>query len=154
MLMSCLSDLDSVVSTGQLSTFADGVSTILEALFIERVRWHAPVLTSTRCTIADDSCRHFRYGQCLVILHGDRTHTDPLEFKPERFLGNSKEHFGFEGTVLTTQSLPSQHPGRFLAWSPVWLTCAQSVFDISEHREGREGDTRVRPSGRDVSVGV
>ncbi|KAG6330774.1 hypothetical protein ID866_8315 [Astraeus odoratus] len=132
-------ELDVVVGTERLPTFADRPSLpYLEALFTELLRWHCPAPMTMRCTRVDDTYEgHFIPAGSYVlvniwaILRDERTYTDPLEFKPERFLGENPETdprnacFGFGRRRC---------PGYFLGHSSVWLMCAQAlaVFDISK----------------------
>ncbi|KAG6374222.1 cytochrome P450 [Boletus reticuloceps] len=149
-------ELDSVVGTGRLPTFADRQSLpYMEALFTELLRWYTPAPTSwflrtqprlalirffvaIRCTRVDDEYNGYLipagsyvFVNIWGILRDERTYSDPLEFKPERFLGDKPEPhpgnacFGFGRRKC---------PGYFLGHSSVWLMCAQSlaVFDITK----------------------
>ncbi|KIM56981.1 hypothetical protein SCLCIDRAFT_192356 [Scleroderma citrinum Foug A] len=132
-------ELDAVVGTKRLPTFADRPSLpYVEALFTELFRWHTPAPINGRCTRADDMYEgYFIPADSYVfvniwgILRDERTYTNPLEFMPERFLGDKPETdprnvcFGFGRRRC---------PGYFLAYSSVWLLCAQTLaaFDISK----------------------
>ncbi|KAF8841329.1 cytochrome P450 [Paxillus ammoniavirescens] len=135
-------ELDSVVGAGRLPTFADRPSLpYLEALVTELFRWHTPApisLTSVRRTSADDEYNgyfipagSYIFVNIWAILQDERTYPNPLEFRPERFLGDNPEPhsgnacFGFGRRRC---------PGYFLGHSAVWLMCAQAlaVFDISK----------------------
>jgi len=66
------------------------------------------------------------------MLHDPATYANPMEFNPERFLGDHPEQdprimaFGFGRRIC---------PGLNLAQTSVWLTCAMSlaVFDIEKY---------------------
>ncbi|KAI9573403.1 cytochrome P450 [Boletus coccyginus] len=135
-------ELDSVVGTSRLPTFADRTSLpYMEALFTELLRWHTPAPLTMRCTRVDDEydgylipAGSYVFVNIWAILRDERTYSDPLEFKPERFLGDDPEPhpgnacFGFGRRKC---------PGYFLGHSSVWLMCAQAlaVFDISKRVE-------------------
>ncbi|KAF8546595.1 cytochrome P450 [Imleria badia] len=135
-------ELDSVVGTGQLPTFADRPSLpYIEALFTELFRWHSTSPLTLRRATTDDEYNGYLIpaGSYVMVniwalLRDERTYTNPLEFKPERFLGPHPEPhpwnvcFGFGRRRC---------PGFYLVYSTVWLMCAQSLaaFDISKHVE-------------------
>ncbi|KAN0088019.1 Cytochrome P450 [Tylopilus felleus] len=142
-------ELDSVVGSSRLPTFADRPSLpYMEALFTELLRWHTPGPITMRCTRVDDEydgylipAGSYVLVNIWAILHDERTYSDPLEFKPERFFGDNPEPhpgnacFGFGRRKC---------PGYFLGHSSVWLMCAQSlaVFDISK---GVENGVEITP---------
>ncbi|KAI6099986.1 cytochrome P450 [Pisolithus croceorrhizus] len=118
------------LGTRRLPTFSD-------PLFTELLRWHCPGPMTLRHTRNDDTYEGYFIpkGSYVVvniwaILRDERTYTDPLEFKPERFLGDNPEQdprnasFGFG----------RRWGGYFLGGSSVWLICVQAlaVFDISK----------------------
>lgn len=135
-------ELDAVVGAKRLPTFSDRPNLpYLEALLTELLRWHCPAPLTIRYTGSDDTYEgYFIPGGSYVVvniwamLRDERTYTDPLEFKPERFLGDNPEQdprnacFGFGRRRC---------PGYFLGSSSVWLMCAQAlaVFDISKRFE-------------------
>lgn len=132
-------ELDAIVGTKRLPTFSDRPNLpYLEALFTELLRWHCPAPMTLRCTRSDDTYEGYIIpkGSYVVvniwaILRDERAYTDPLEFKPERFLGDNPEQdprnacFGFGRRRC---------PGYFLGNSSIWLMCAQAlaVFEISK----------------------
>ncbi|KAF9228227.1 cytochrome P450 [Gyrodon lividus] len=133
-------ELDLVVGASRLPTFADRSSLpYMEVLFTELLRWHTPGPITMRYTRVDDEYNGYFIpagSYVLVniwaILRDERTYTNPLEFRPERFLGDKPEPhpgnacFGFGRRRC---------PGYFLAHSSVWLMCAQvlAAFDISKY---------------------
>ncbi|KAF8124374.1 cytochrome P450 [Boletus edulis] len=135
-------ELDSVVGTNRLPTFADRPSLpYVEALFTEILRWHVPIpFTMRRATADDEQDGYFIPAGSYVIvniwalLRDERTYQDPLEFKPERFLGNDPET---HPSNVCFGLARRRCPGHFLVNSTVWLMCVQSlaVFDISKHVE-------------------
>ncbi|KAF8841332.1 cytochrome P450 [Paxillus ammoniavirescens] len=132
-------ELDSVVGTSRLPTFADRPSLpYLEALVTELLRWHTPAPITMRCSNVDDEYNgyfipagSYVFVNIWAILRDERTYKDPLEFRPERFLGDNPEPhpgnacFGFGRRRC---------PGYFLGQSALWLMCAQvlGTFDISK----------------------
>ncbi|KAG9308644.1 cytochrome P450 [Chiua virens] len=132
-------EFDSVVGTNRLPTFSDRpFLPYMEAVFTELLRWHTPGPMTIRCTRVDDwyekyliPAGSYVFVNIWGILRDERTYTDPLEFKPERFLGDNPERhpgnacFGFGRRKC---------PGYFLGHSIVWLMCAQllATFDISK----------------------
>ncbi|KAN0076772.1 Cytochrome P450 [Tylopilus felleus] len=135
-------ELDNVVGTNQLPTFADRPSLpYLEALFTELLRWHSPGPITLRRTTADDvyngyliPAGSYVMANIWAMLRDERTYKDPLEFKPERFLGDDQEPHPF---TVSFGFGRRRCPGLFFAQSTLWLICAQSlaVFDISKHVE-------------------
>ncbi|KIJ61751.1 hypothetical protein HYDPIDRAFT_115569 [Hydnomerulius pinastri MD-312] len=132
-------ELDTVVGKNRLPTFADRQSLpYIEALFTELLRWHTPGPMTLRCTREDDTYNgyfipagSYVFVNIWGILRDERTYKNPLEFRPERFLGENPEThpgnacFGFGRRKC---------PGYFLGHSSVWLMCAQvlAAFDISK----------------------
>ncbi|KIJ12381.1 hypothetical protein PAXINDRAFT_171282 [Paxillus involutus ATCC 200175] len=132
-------ELDSVVGASRLPTFADRPSLpYMEALVTELLRWHTPAPITMRRTNVDDEYNGYFIpagSYVLVniwaILRDERTYKDPLQFRPERFLGDNPEPhpgnacFGFGRRRC---------PGYFLGQSALWLMCAQvlGTFDISK----------------------
>ncbi|KAL4079468.1 cytochrome P450 [Scleroderma citrinum] len=135
-------ELDAVVGTMRLPTFADRPSLpYLEALYTELLRWHSPAPMNMRCTRTNDTYEGYfipagsyvfvNIWYRRAILRDERTYTNPLEFRPERFLGDNPETdpknvcFGFGRRRC---------PGYYFGDCLVWLMCAQTlaVFDISK----------------------
>ncbi|KIK94268.1 hypothetical protein PAXRUDRAFT_12143 [Paxillus rubicundulus Ve08.2h10] len=148
-------ELDSVIGTNRLPTFADRPSLpYLEALVTELLRWHTPGPITMRRTRVDDEYNgyfipagSFIFVNIWAILRDERTYTNPLEFRPERFLGDNPEPrpgnacFGFgrrrcPGKLVDSASTSDSEPfpGYFLGHSALWLICAQALgaFDISK----------------------
>ncbi|KAF9235423.1 cytochrome P450 [Melanogaster broomeanus] len=135
-------ELDSVVGTSRLPTFADRpLLPYMEALFTELLRWHTPGPMTIRYTREDDEYNGYLipagsyvFVNIWAILRDERTYTNPLEFRPERFLGDHPEpHPGNVCFGLGRRRCP----GYFLGHSSVWLMCAQvlAAFDISKSVE-------------------
>ncbi|KAL4077432.1 cytochrome P450 [Scleroderma citrinum] len=132
-------ELDAVVGSKRLPTFADRPSLpYLEALFTELLRWHTPGPMTIRCTRTDDTYEgyfipagSYVFVNIWAILRDERTYTDPLEFKPERFLGEKPET---DPRNVCFGLGRRRCPGYFLGSSSVWLMCAQALaaFDISK----------------------
>ncbi|KAI9574120.1 cytochrome P450 [Boletus coccyginus] len=147
-------ELDSIVGTGELPTFADRSSLpYLEAVFTELLRWHSPNPITIRCTTEDDvydgyliPAKSYVMVNIWAMLRDERTYTDPLEFKPERFLGNDLEP---DPTTVCFGFGRRRCPGLYIAESTTWLMCAQSlvVFDISKHVEN---GVEITPESKQV----
>ncbi|KIJ07546.1 hypothetical protein PAXINDRAFT_19268 [Paxillus involutus ATCC 200175] len=132
-------ELDSVVGVRRLPTFADRPSLpYLDALVTELLRWHTPAPITMRSTRVDDEYNgyfipagSYIFVNIWAMLRDERTYTNPLEFRPERFLGDNPEPhpgsvcFGFGRRRC---------PGYFIGHSSLWLMCAQALaaFDISK----------------------
>jgi len=151
-------ELDSVIGTGRLPTFSDRPSLpYVEALFTELLRWHNPTPLTVRRTTADDEYNGYVIpaGSYVMVniwalLRDERTYTDPLEFKPERFLGANPEP---HPSNICFGLGRRRCPGLYLAHSTVWLMCAQSLaaFDISKHVEN---GVEVTPEFNQVGAAI
>ncbi|KAF9232097.1 cytochrome P450 [Melanogaster broomeanus] len=95
-------------------------------------------LSSLRYTREDDEYNGYLipagsyvFVNIWAILRDERTYTKPLEFRPERFLGDNPEPR--PGNVCFGLGR-RRCPGYFLGHSSVWLMCAQvlAAFDISK----------------------
>ncbi|KAL4081062.1 cytochrome P450 [Scleroderma citrinum] len=85
------------------------------------------------------------------MLRDERTYTDPLEFKPERFLGDKPET---DPRNVCFGLGRRRCPGYFLGYASVWLMCAQAlaVFDISKCIEnGVEITPKVELEGATIA---
>ncbi|KAL4252232.1 cytochrome P450 family protein [Abortiporus biennis] len=122
----------------------------VNAVVSEVLRWHSVVpLGVPHATSEDDVYKGYFIPKGSVVipniwkmLHDPDTYHDPMTFKPERFLGENPERdprdvfFGFGRRIC---------PGRFLADSSIFLSCAMSlaVFDIRKVIKGGKEITPV-----------
>ncbi|KAG9308655.1 cytochrome P450 [Chiua virens] len=100
-----------------------------------------PNFVAMRCTRADDwydkyliPAGSYVFVNIWAILHDERTYTEPMEFKPERFLeDNPKPHPENACSGFGRRKCP----GYFLGHSSAWLMCTRTlaVFDISKRIE-------------------
>ncbi|KAL4073223.1 cytochrome P450 [Scleroderma yunnanense] len=152
-------ELDAVVGTKRLPTFADRQSLpYVEALFTELLRWQTPGPLTMRCTRSDDvyegsfiPAGSYVFVNIWGMLRDERTYTDPLEFKPERFLGDKPET---DPRNVCFGLGRRRCPGYFLGYASVWLMCAQAlaVFDISKCIEnGVEITPKVELEGATIA---
>ncbi|KAF7366394.1 O-methylsterigmatocystin oxidoreductase [Mycena sanguinolenta] len=140
-------ELDSVVGTHRLPTFADRENLpYIEALMKELIRWH-PVgrLCIPHRALEDDIYNGYLIPKGSIILphmwqmSRDTTYyTDPEDFRPERFLGAEPELD--PNTYIAC-------PGQDFAQAIVYLTIAMSlsVFDIrkAKRADGSEIEPEV-----------
>lgn len=132
-------EIDRVVGTGRLPNFEDRENLpYVDAVVKEALRWH-PVTPIGLPHVATEDDIYNGYfipkgAMSLAVIwgfmHDPNLYSDPMRFKPERFLGEQPDPdphtmcFGFGRRVC---------PGRVLADMSVYLTIAQSlaVFKIS-----------------------
>lgn len=126
-------EIDHVIGSGRLPTLVDRANLpYVSALVSEVLRWHviAP-LGLPHVTSAESTVGGYRIPKDSTIIpniwlfaHDPETYKQPMDFRPERFLGDSPERdprdfvFGFGRRIC---------PGRALADSSVWLTVAMSL---------------------------
>ncbi|KAJ5450230.1 uncharacterized protein N7458_006679 [Penicillium daleae] len=137
-------EIDMVVGRNQLPEFKDRENLpYINALAKEVLRWHpvAP-MSVAHASSQDDICEGYLIPKGSSILaniwaftHDEKVYSDPMAFKPERFLVTPENPhperdphllvFGFGRWVC---------PGRTLADANVFLSVAQSlaVFNISK----------------------
>ncbi|KAJ6007266.1 hypothetical protein N7540_011242 [Penicillium herquei] len=147
-------EIDRVVGVGRLPKMADRPSLpYIEAVVKETLRWHpvAP-MGIPHMSVEDDMYDGLFIPKGSLIMpniwaltHDPEVYHDPMEFKPERFLGiDGREPemdprtvvFGFGRRIC---------PGKFLADNTLFLSVCQSlaVFKIGKAVEnGREVDVK------------
>jgi hypothetical protein len=131
-------EIDSIVGTGKLPTF-DHRDQLRYINFVveEALRWHPIVpMSLPHASDKEDSINGYRIPKGSILLANEwwftrdpEVYHDPENFKPERYMAPHHEPspgnfvFGFGRRVC---------PGRVLAESTLFLTCAQvlAVFDI------------------------
>ncbi|KAF8958848.1 cytochrome P450 [Flammula alnicola] len=93
-------EIDRVVGTGRLPTFADRESLpYIDALVKELLRWNpaAPLAPSHQILVDDEYEGHLIPAGTIIhpniwsMTHNDEIYPKPFDFKPERFLGLSEE---------------------------------------------------------------
>ncbi|KAI1132726.1 putative cytochrome P450 oxidoreductase OrdA-like protein [Nemania abortiva] len=141
-------EIDRVVGTSRLPTFSDRESLpYINAIVTEAWRWHTVVpMGLAHATNDDDVVNGYHIPKGAVILpnvwwftHDPAVYPNPSEFDPSRYLGpnpapDPTNHiFGYGRRIC---------PGRYLAYSSVWLSVARSlaVFNIGKglDKSGRE----------------
>ncbi|KAK7682349.1 hypothetical protein QCA50_014554 [Cerrena zonata] len=133
-------EIDRVIGTDRLPTLADRQDlSYIEAIVKEVFRWN-PVLPIgfPHSVTQDDIYKDYfipKGSMVLVnawyLLHDPNVYSDPLDFNPDRFLGDTPERdprsiaFGFGRRIC---------PGLNMADTAVFIACAQSlaVFNISK----------------------
>ncbi|KIK64105.1 hypothetical protein GYMLUDRAFT_40354 [Collybiopsis luxurians FD-317 M1] len=136
-------ELDAVVGNDRLPSFEDRDHLpYLQAVTLEALRWHSVVPTSVPHRVTEDNVfkGYFIPKGSLVLAnlwqmnHDPEVYSDPMSFKPERFMGPNPESdprdscFGFGRRIC---------PGRVLADASVFISCAMAlaVFNISKYSE-------------------
>ncbi|KIM50800.1 hypothetical protein SCLCIDRAFT_1225091 [Scleroderma citrinum Foug A] len=153
-------EIDAVIGTDRLPTFTDFDSLpFVEAVIKEALRWHAVIPLAFHCTSEDDIHEGYYIPKGTTVipniwfmLHDPRIYSDPMEFRPERFLAcRSKDPetdprtiaFGFGRRICL-----------LLADETLWLLVAASlaVFDITKVMEnGVEITPEIDPSSHTIS---
>jgi len=136
-------EIDSVVGNDRLPGFEDREHLpYINAITLEALRWHSVVPNSIPHRVTEDNVfnGYFIPKGALVMSniwqmnHDPEVYSDPMSFKPERFLGPKPEMdpreacFGFGRRIC---------PGRVLADASVFISCAMAlaVFSISKYSE-------------------
>ncbi|TFK25351.1 cytochrome P450 [Coprinopsis marcescibilis] len=141
-------ELDSVIQAGSLPDFDDEPSLpYITAIAREALRWRdvVPIAIPHMLTV-DDEYRgyHLPAGSVVIpnawaMLHDEKVYPEPFRFNPDRFMKDGK-------LDLKTQRDPNHAcfgfgrricPGRFMAFSAVWLAIASIlyVFDIEKKKD-------------------
>ncbi|TFK32278.1 cytochrome P450 [Crucibulum laeve] len=138
-------ELDAVVGNDRLPSFSDRERLpYINALVLEVLRWHSVTPTGVPHRVMEDNI-HDGYlipkGALVItniwkMLHDPKVYSEPMSFRPERFLGPESEReqdprdvcFGFGRRIC---------PGRVLADASVFISCAMSLstFNISKYSE-------------------
>ncbi|KAK7445709.1 hypothetical protein VKT23_014705 [Stygiomarasmius scandens] len=126
-------EVDSVVGPGRLPTFEDRINLpYVEAICKEVMRYHAVVPNGLpHCTASDDVHDGMFIPKGAIIFanvwnmtHDPKVYKNPMEFNPDRFLGDHPERdpkdiiFGFGRRLC---------PGRLLGDASVFITLAMSL---------------------------
>ncbi|KAJ8473197.1 hypothetical protein ONZ45_g16385 [Pleurotus djamor] len=130
-------ELDRVIGKDRLPTFADRKDLpYINALAMETLRWHTVTPTAVPHRTTEDQ---FFRGYFIpkgtlfmmnvwAMLHDPATYSDPMQFRPERFLGPRPERdprdacFGFGRRIC---------PGRVLADASVFISCAMTIATLN-----------------------
>ncbi|KAI0451045.1 cytochrome protein [Xylaria acuta] len=147
-------EIDRVIGTSRLPTFSDRESLpYINAIVTEAWRWHTVVpMALPHATTAEDIVDGFYIPKGSLVIpniwwftHDPAVYPNPSEFNPSRYLGPdpapdpAKHIFGYGRRIC---------PGRYLAYSSVWLTIAQSlaVFNIGKGLD--ESGHEIEPTAR------
>ncbi|KAI0926827.1 hypothetical protein AcV5_007515 [Taiwanofungus camphoratus] len=137
-------EIDRVVGTGRLPTFADkdDLPYIMWTVY-ECLRWN-PALpqTITHKTTEDDVYKGYFIPKgtgvepnVWFMLHDERKYPDPLRFHPDRYADEKRNaELGINEIPFAAFGFGRRMcPGRWLALDVVWITIATSaaVFNIS-----------------------
>ncbi|KAI1433867.1 cytochrome P450 oxidoreductase OrdA-like protein [Xylaria sp. CBS 124048] len=151
-------EIDQVIGTGRLPKFDDRDNLpYINAVVKEALRWH-PVLPLVipHTTSADDMFKGYFIPKDAIVVpnvwwftHDPAVYKNPSTFDPSRFLGanpcpDPRDHiFGYGRRIC---------PGRFFAYTSIWLTIAQSlaVFDIRKPLD--EQGVEIEPPTTDPTV--
>lgn len=144
-------EIDSVVGFDRLPTLADHQRLpYVSALVSEVLRWHivAPMGVPHVAT-EDDNIAGYNIPKGSVLLpniwwftHDPATYSEPMEFRPERFLGDNPERdpreyvFGFGRRVC---------PGKVLADMSIWITVAKSLATLHIDKAVGEDGQVIEP---------
>uniref|UniRef100_A0A8H7XX85 Cytochrome P450 n=1 Tax=Psilocybe cubensis TaxID=181762 RepID=A0A8H7XX85_PSICU len=138
-------ELDRVIKPGHLPDFNDYDSLpYITALTMETLRWRdVGPIGLPHVLIEEDEYKGYRIPAGTIVianswamLHNEETYKDPFTFNPDRFLTK-------DGKLDKTARDPGHAcwgfgrrvcPGRYLAFSGVWITLASlaAVFDITK----------------------
>jgi len=142
-------EIDSVVGNDRLPSFEDRDHLpYIQALTKEALRWHAVVPIGVPHRVTEDNVfnGYFIPKGSLVLTniwqmnHDPEVYSDPMSFRPERFMGPKPEMdpaeacFGFGRRIC---------PGRVLADASIFISCAMvlAVFNVSKYSEDGFIDT-------------
>ncbi|KAF8154735.1 cytochrome P450 [Crassisporium funariophilum] len=149
-------ELDTVVGSGRLPTFADRASLpYVECLFKETLRWGVPVPLNLPHRLMEDDVYNgmhipkgsLIFGNIWAMLRNETMYPDASAFKPERFMEpvspemerkrNPKNYvFGFGRR---------QCPGLNLVDSSVWLLIASMLATLDISKAVDEHGNTVEP---------
>ncbi|TRX88391.1 hypothetical protein FHL15_010704 [Xylaria flabelliformis] len=137
-------EIDQVITDqSRLPTIADRERMpYVAALTTEIFRWHpAAPMGLPHTSTEDDTCEGYFIPKGSMLLvniwhftHDPDTYKDPMEFRPERFLGKDPEPdplkfvFGFGRRAC---------PGRILAQNTLFLTIAQTLAGFNITKKGK-----------------
>ncbi|KAG7087679.1 hypothetical protein E1B28_013627 [Marasmius oreades] len=142
-------EIDSVIGTNRLPTFADRSSLpYVNAIYWEVMRWHPPLPLAPHATIEDDFYDGFYipkgsvvFGNIWGMTRDEAVYEKPDEFIPERYYDKVNDYrddvaFGFGRRICV---------GRYFAEAVVWLTIATVLaafrLEKAKNEQGEEIDT-------------
>ncbi|PFH48298.1 hypothetical protein AMATHDRAFT_65777 [Amanita thiersii Skay4041] len=137
-------ELDAVLTWGELPTFEDQPNLpYITAICMEALRWRsiAPIAIP-HLLHEDDIYKGYRIPKGSVVvanawamLHNEEIYPDPFKFNPDRFMKEGKINKEVKDPAHATWGFGRRVcPGRFLAFSSIWITIASilTAFDISK----------------------
>ncbi|KAH8116168.1 cytochrome P450 [Phellopilus nigrolimitatus] len=142
-------EIDAVVGTRRLPTFSDrNELRFVNAIVKEILRWNPAVpLGLPHQVVQNDVYRDYSIAKGTIvwaniwsILHDDKMFPEPLEFRPERFLGvldNLERDRTTDPSILAFGFGRRICPGMHLAENSIFIAVATmlSVFDISKSKD-------------------
>ncbi|KAI1505139.1 cytochrome P450 [Biscogniauxia marginata] len=151
-------EIDRVVGTDRLPTWTDREHLpYVEAVFKEALRWHPVIPGVAHASTEEHEYMGYRipkgaaiYPNIWAYTHDPDTYSDPMLFKPERFLGEKPDLdptayiWGFGRRVC---------PGRVIADYSIWLNLVSSLacFDVRRVPGPGADSEKASPTGLDAS---
>ncbi|KAL4801867.1 cytochrome P450 [Aspergillus unguis] len=138
-------EIDRVIGRGRLPDHADRVHLpYINAVVKEALRWHPVVpMGVAHSMMEDDIYDGYLIPKGSIIMpniwgfcHDPKDYRDPMDFQPERFLGDSPERdpsfvFGYGRRIC---------PGRVVADSSVYLAVVTSLAAFNIGKKIRDGE--------------
>ncbi|KAL4079445.1 cytochrome P450 [Scleroderma citrinum] len=151
-------EIDAIVGPDRLPTLFDRQSLpYVDALVKEVHRWHVVSTLGFPHRVSEDDIHNGYYipkGSLVIpnqwsMLHDPHSFSEPMEFRPERFLVHEGKQPECDPRTLCFGFGRRACPGSLLADGAVWLLTAMSlaVFDITKAVEdGKEITPEVDPT--------
>lgn len=156
-------EIDSVIGNDRLPTYTDRDSLpFIEALVKEVFRWHVILPLAVPRLVSEDDTHEGYYipkGTMVIpnswfMLHDPRVYSDPMEFRPERFLGGGSKEPESDPRPIAFGFGRRFCPGMLFGDESLWLASAATlaVFDITKAVEnGVEITPEFDPSSHSIS---
>jgi len=157
-------EIDAVIGSDRLPTFEDRPNLpYVDAVLKESLRWHNVLpIDVPHVSTLDDNYRgyHIPSGSLVLVniwqlTHDPENYHDPMDFKPERFLGVDGRALEPDPRTLVFGFGRRICPGKELIDASVfiWIAMSIAVFDIRKAKDefGREIEPRVEFSSGVIS---